>query len=1646
MKKSLTLLVLMSCLSLLTKAQELPLIEDFDGETFPPAGWTQQQFAGEQSWTKGTNPVMMRGSGAAYAMINQASTIALVSPAVDIPSGVQARLTFQTKFMFPDPTAKYEVWVSNTTPDDAGAFTVLKSLQGDDEISGSEWKEISVILPDECSGGSVYVAFVTSCTAAGFYAWAVDEVELAEVTDNPVFRGDETLDIGAVYNNLPFPTVKGYAVANRGGSALQITSVSSATDGLSISNLPLSIAPGSTDTLDVTLDATSLPTGAYAGDFTLATNDPDRPQVTINMTAEVHEAVISDYVDESFDASMQLPDSWTVNPASGAYAFAVKSGRGISGSNCLTVEVYNASQTASVKTAYVAMGAAPRLAFSYKVTDWVFSGTGTPTSADKVSMSVNISCDGGATWDEVHAMPAGQHTPSADFASVEIPLDNYADGICMVEIEFRQAAAGADFYVDIDNVSVGTPPDIDLAAVTLAGNAIPTVGVPSTYTARIRNAGLNTVQEYSVALLDGTGRQVSTGQGKDIEPGETQEIAFGYTPGSTGAAELYFRIDAAGDKRSANDESNHLQLAVQPEGITPVAIGDGAALIDAPVNFSQAESLTQTLYLPNEIGTDGGTITGLVYEARLSASYAGEAIKVWMGETDKTDYADYQRVSPDSLTLVFDGTVDFNSTDGGEVVIPLDTPYEYEGRTLVIYTYRPWSVAHSSEDLFYGTETTGYRTFSTGYLWTQVDPMDPYVAMTPYYHVPDVTLLTDLTATGSLVCTVTDGSSSVADAEVRLMDGNLTTTTDDEGRFEFPHLTSGSHKIEISKYGHLATTIEANITAGQTTRLNATLPLVVGYPVTGRITGSDTDGNGIPGAIVALRGYENYSAVADSNGDFTFPDVYEGEYQILVSASGYDTYSAEVAVSEAAVKDIELVATPFPVAEVRTEVTDGEVTVSWDAPEAVTQFRYDSGTPDSQTGFGGGTSYGVFGSAHHVGATLTGVSWYLSDWGGLQEAVNLFVFALDADGRPTNEILFEATRVATDVNCWNSYEFPAPVEAPTGFYVALGRESGFLSLGVSEPTEDYPFVAGTQFYSGDYRTGTFIAVEETAADGTQGQMVNYMIRAEGISHGEIIAPDRPASMTQPRVPSPASYTVRRLVDGTDESQWVEVASGITQCQVSDDWHSLEDGTIYRYAVTATYPAGNTSEATLSEALPKGMEVAFTVNLSTDTGESPQDAVVTMESADDAGRAYTATADGASLTFPAVWRGTYSITVEKEHFDKVSLSDVAIDDEGLSIDVVLSESIIAPYGLDVEVAGSSATLTWNNAPTTFFDDMEGHEDFAISDIGDYTLRDGDGQPTYFFNDIHYDNMGYVGSFIVMNPSMTTPEANAGPFLPYSGDRYLACFCTRTATANDDWLILPRLRMTQGSQLSFYAQNFTVGYDIARFKVGVSVGGTEPEDFTTISDGAYELAPYGEQGLRASWEKLTYDLGEFAGQEVYIAIACVSDDMTSAFMLDDIAVTDGEGAPGSLAPQTPQQETGRVSYNIFLDGTQQAAGITGQTYDFTGLTSGVHTAGVQAVYASGASDVVSIEFTVTDGSGIDEAGKTAADAWFDDRADALHISPGASDAVVAIYDLNGRLIVTSRADGGIVDCSALAPGCYIARINMTGGLSIVKFVKD
>lgn len=1636
------LLFLLTCLFSTGFAQTAPpVIENFDSATFPPEGWTQQQFEGTQKWVKCSNPAMYRGSGSAYAMISQVSTTALISPAIAIPETGDFKLTFWTKFMFLDLSANYEVWISKSGNDTADSFKVLKTLEGDDEISESEWKEISVNIPGEYNGETVYVAFVTSTAKAGFYAWAVDDFELAEIIREPVFSGSESVDMGVVYNNLPFPAIREYAVTNKGGSPLTISSLVSATSGIGIRNLPLTVEPGATGNLVIELDATTaaLPPGQYVGSFTIASNDYRGSDISIAMSATVEERVVSDYVDEGFDSSISVPAEWSVEPATGLYAFAVKSGRGIDNSNCLNVELFNSSKTAIMRTGCVAMGQSPRLGFWYKLTDWSSSAA---TSSENAGMTVRVSDDGAYSWNTVYTMLPGEHVESSYFALVDIDLGAYAGKTCQVEITFTQEANGADFYVDIDNVTIGTPPANDLSALSISGSAIPQVNTPAAYLVVVSNNGQNTQNSstYSVCLMKDNGIEVATLSGVEIKQGEKKTFEFTYTPETTEPVSLYGKVELTGDEASLNDETARLKLNVRDAGITLLPIGDGETTANCPVNFSQPTSVSQSLYLPNEIGSNGGIIKGLVYKSRLTASYSDEPIKVWVGETDKLDYSDYKRIDPNELTLVFDGTVDFSGTDGAEVVIPFDTPYEYHGKTFVTYVYRQVSEAHADQDLFYCFNPGISRTLVSGSIFGELDPMNQYTVMIQSNAIPVVTLLADLSDTGSLSGVVSDANGPVAEADVKLADSNLSTTTDDSGRYSFPHLTSGTHTIEVSKFGYLTTTKEFGITAGEITAGDISLPLIVGFPVSGKVTDANT-GEAIEGVTVVLKGYENYRTVSDAAGDYLFPDVYAAGYEIVATSSGYKYFSSEVEVSETTVKDIALTATPYPVADVNVEIGNGSATISWEKPEAVDVYRYDSGVPGSQTGFISGTAYGVFGAAHRESATLTEMSWYLTSFGGLQENVNLFVFALDDNGLPTPQILYSAMDVPTVIGGWSSYTFPEPVEAPDGFYIALGRNSGFLSLGVTQPSEKYPLVSQTQFYTGDYRTGVFVAVENPGIDGSQGEMVNYMIRAKGTSHGKVIYYS-PLGNLAALEPAPERYIVYRLEDGASEDSWSEIGD-VTELSYSDNWDSLEDGKVYRYAVVAEYAGGNRSEATLSSALPKGMEVEYVVNLATNCGDSPEGAVLTLENNDnDPAHAYVVTAGGEQVTFPAVWRGTYSLTIAKAGFNTISIEDVVIDHQGLSRSETLTETIEEPFGLEIEVEDGNATLTWNNAPTSFFDDMENHDDFIIDNIGEYTLYDGDGQPSYWFNDIYYDNKGYVGSYIVMNPSQTIPQSNARSFMPYSGDKYLACFATRSQEQNNDWLILPKLRVTDGSVFRFMAQNFTVGYDVARFKVGVSVSGTAPEDFEIISDGEYVEAPYAGKGISASWQEIAYDLSDYAGSEVYIAIACVSNDLTSALMIDDIELVAGNDTPLTNRVAASLEN---VSYTVYLDGEEAASAVGERQYRFSGLGTGSHTAGVQSVYRSGVSSVVTIDFEVTASGEIEITAKNHMDIYLDPVTDVLYVSTESELTEIAVYDINGRIVARQQGNRKEMALGMLPSGCYVARIATANGTFTAKLLK-
>ena len=203
----------------------------------------------------------------------------------------------------------------------------------------------------------------------------------------------------------------------------------------------------------------------------------------------------------------------------------------------------------------------------------------------------------------------------------------------------------------------------------------------------------------------------------------------------------------------------------------------------------------------------------------------------------------------------------------------------------------------------------------------------------------------------------------------------------------------------------------------------------------------------------------------------------------------------------------------------------------------------------------------------------------------------------------------------------------------------------------------------------------------------------------------------------------------------------------------------------------------------------------------------------------------------------------------------------------------------------------------SAQTTvvFEDSFESYTDFAIADIGSWTLKDVDLKPTYGITSggvaVVFPNSGVAKSYQVFNASETVPASGAG-FSARTGVKNLVCFNATSSPWNDDWLISPQISMaaTGTSAVSFWAKSANSSYGLEKFQVFVSTTGTDIANFTAIS-------PVVVTPADVTYHEYTYDLSSYKGQQIYIAIRCTSDDQF-ALNIDDFKVTNT--APATTAP--------------------------------------------------------------------------------------------------------------------------------------------------
>lgn len=421
--------------------------------------------------------------------------------------------------------------------------------------------------------------------------------------------------------------------------------------------------------------------------------------------------------------------------------------------------------------------------------------------------------------------------------------------------------------------------------------------------------------------------------------------------------------------------------------------------------------------------------------------------------------------------------------------------------------------------------------------------------------------------TGWLTGKVTDKTGApVEGVTVKIPGTDIVDTTAVDGSYKLDFVPTGRYAVNYSKL--YWTTVEDSIdfVNDKETVHNVTLSKLPTHTVSGKLT--DVAGNNVVNATVTLSGYgDDLVTRTDAEGKFNISGVAEEYYGFKVSKIKYVNYKDSFSVAKDTV--INLVMSPKILApsEYAVAAAGQNVNLTWKAPREV--FRHDNGVFESQLGSLAGNEKYINGAVFRTPAVLKKMSWVTTSYQGPHNYMNLWIFDVTDDFKPTNKVLFNVMNVPTKGDeVWNEYELPEPVEAPNGYFLGVSYNNGMSSLATDSGTdEDYPFIPYTNYSSADYTTNVWQCKDASFIKR------NHLIRAEGDEIG-----NNPQQYAY-------KYVVWRFVedDFLDQDKWTLLtpAEGISDLQLADNVSALADGN-YVYAIAAIYPDKQYSEILYSD--------------------------------------------------------------------------------------------------------------------------------------------------------------------------------------------------------------------------------------------------------------------------------------------------------------------------------------------------------------------------------------------------------------------------------------------------------------------------------
>jgi len=1122
----------------------------------------------------------------------------------------------------------------------------------------------------------------------------------------------------------------------------------------------------------------------------------------------------------------------------------------------------------------------------------------------------------------------------------------------------------------------------NLMAIKLNTAASATANEPKTVPFVISNKGTESVlgSQYTVQLQDAANNVLATANGVDLIPEERTTINIMWTPTTVGPVSVKGVIIFGEDNQPENNATELTTFTVYPEGTYITQIGTDSVLLSTlriPFDFFWKNSFCQTIYLKEDIGIVDGTIVSIAYKYSFEETVGSKGVRVWIGETTQSDLSS-GLIDPNTLTLVYQGNLDFPS-GVQDLMINLQTPYVYGGNNLVVYTYREMDEqTHGANNTFYLTDVGVQRTRSNQNNF-EIDPLSPSYEGALSYYSPNITLYFSTVSPGSISGNVTCDGNPVEGVTVQIVGGTQVTATDTAGNYALANLQPATYNLKFSKYGY-TTAIEENIqvNAGANTVVDVTLSPINQFMVSGTVTASDT-GEPLEGIVVNLTGEVNYTSTTDSSGHYLILDVLGlgRVYEISAETEGYQPYTETITVANADIThDIALNEIPYPAKKVFAEINEPNVNVTWSDPLSgpigdPQWIHWDSGENDEGIGTGGDINMTIaqrFSVANLqtlgvVDMSVTKVKFFPREAGTYTVKIWTGGSAIDP-----GTLVHEQVADNIVVSQWNEVVLTTPVTIPAAEELWFGVN--IQSSGYPAGCDAGPAITGfgdlinmgsgwqtLLSISSELDCNWNLAAYVDDAKGVETKLSLLKAEYEMNVQKANIGNDRALATTTNTVSLHRSsdfenststannasrvfidYSVYRLVRNQPQAEWTELTASTTDTSYTDTGWGTLPANLYQYAVVANYSNNVASAPTLSNILAKDMEAEFTLNIATNSNDPVVGAIVTLTNHDgNSEHAYQALVGTPEITFPAVWKGVYTITVTMENFEPFVADSVVINSD-TTYSVTLIEIIKTPFNLEINQDGNDEIFTWNNGVTVI---LEAH-------------------------DVWNDGTGY-------QLLLDADADQYGQTIPVNGNMYETCGAPANLYDVFEYMI------PENADPVCTTQNIVVDGEVS---ILIPAG---TYDYCIVNPVPGDKL-YIAGGENARKDDYVFESGktyrflvEFGGFNDQVTIIITDDDTGKIVNIEkfgnqsvDETLRSGEGNTnqinsvsmlniGDYYPGAPNKPKSFSGYTVYLDDEEVASGIMDETYTFENVSDGTHTAGVKAVYTSGSSEMVTIEFT-------------------------------------------------------------------------------------